>query len=610
MLVGDTTSLFELAKHRSVITARQLLLLPMLVFASITVLTHAARVFDVQFKLYALACLTGTLVMVAVWIRLWLWERKTIEVADWKTLALVLGIGLIGAGMASIYRFPDSDDYMMGPDAVHFITHTGDVMSNEVHYLVPAGEKIYSVVNSTSSPFEYSQALAALLTRIPFLDFYYIITVAFVGFAVPVSLYLLVSHFASDSRTAAAATLVAVAVLSLLGETKYAPGAMSFARLFQGKSVLLAAGLPFFLALSLNFLGLGAFRRWFYVAAAATALAGLSSTAFFIVPMSALALGGAYTTVTGVTPGSVRRMAIYGAGVLYPVVYGLYASRSVASLRDASNWVMQEWPGDFTGHLALMIDPVRPVTPVVFIVSMALTASLLCGLRRRLLLIWVGLAFLVFLNPAVAPFWMRTATSNAIYWRVFYVVPLMAAVGAVAVRLIDFYTPLPRRSKIIIGFGAALVMVGLHLIPHSPSIYRRGGDIGWPAYKLHGEPLAVARRIVEDVPPGPMLAPPDVAGTIGLLQGGYPQVHLRGEPLRMWLPWSESERRYAATRYAEGDMQAQQAFVDTVERLPDLRVVVIRTSVLPNVAALLETRGFNDSTAEGDFTILWKQGHE
>jgi len=74
----------------------------------------------------------------------------------------------------------------------------------------------------------------------------------------------------------------------------------------------------------------------------------------------------------------------------------------------------------------------------------------------------------------------------------------------------------------------------------------------------------------------------------------------------MWLPWTESERRFAATRFAEGDAGAQQAFEAVVVGLPELEVVVLRSSLLPKVSDLLEERGFAQTLVEGEYSILWK----
>ncbi len=376
--------------------------------------------------------------------------------------------------------------------------------------------------------------------------------------------------------------------------------------MFQGKVVLLASGLPFFIALSLDYLGQGSFRRWFYVAACATALCGLSSTAFFTAPMTALALGAAFTVASGITQVGLARMVTYGLGLIYPVVYGLYATASVASFRNTSSFLLREWPNSFSGHLALVYDAARPATPLVVGAALVLTALLLRGFRRRLLLLWVGFVVLLFLNPWVAPFWVENVSGPAIYWRVVHLIPLTALVGAVAVRLLERLPARPAALPEMVTLAVVLGLAGLHFVPGSTSIFRRGGEFGWPAYNLRGSALAVAWRVAAEAPEGPMLAPPDVAGIIGMLEGGHPQVHLREDPIPMWLPWAEAEQRFAATRFAEGDVSALAAFERVVASLPGLQVVVIRTALIPHVSGILHTSGFIHSVEEGEYTILWK----
>src|SRR3989304_3565358 len=236
-----------LGANRSVVAPRHLLLLPMLGFAALTFLTQASRVLNGPFRNYALAGGIALVLVVGLWVWLWRAERQAIPAHDGRLLVGLLALGLLGAVLASVYHLPDSDDYMMTPDAVHFISFPHAPLTNQIQ------------------------------------------------FTVPLALFLLISHFAARSKEAMLATLVVVAVVTLLGELKYSPGTLSFTRMFQGKVVLLASGLPFLIALSLAFLGEGSFRRWFYVAACATALCGLSSTAFFTPPMKALALGAAFT---------------------------------------------------------------------------------------------------------------------------------------------------------------------------------------------------------------------------------------------------------------------------------------------------------------------------
>lgn len=100
----------------------------MLGFAALTFLTQAARILDVPFRAYALVGGVALVLVVGVWGWLWRAERRAISTHDGRLLLGLLALGLLGAVLASIYHLPDSDDYMMTPDAVHFIEAPIEVM--------------------------------------------------------------------------------------------------------------------------------------------------------------------------------------------------------------------------------------------------------------------------------------------------------------------------------------------------------------------------------------------------------------------------------------------------------------------------------------------------
>src|SRR3989304_4825482 len=143
-----------LGANRSVVAPRHLLLLPMLGFAALTFLTQASRVLNGPFRNYALAGGIALVLVVGLWVWLWRAERQAIPAHDGRLLVGLLALGLLGAVLASVYHLPDSDDYMMTPDAVHFISFPDDPLTTEIHYPVPAGWKINSIVAATSRPWE------------------------------------------------------------------------------------------------------------------------------------------------------------------------------------------------------------------------------------------------------------------------------------------------------------------------------------------------------------------------------------------------------------------------------------------------------------------------
>ena len=301
----------------STVLIRWLLVLPTAAFGALTIATHGARFLQLSFQVYAWIAGALALLVAGAWAVLWRRERDRIDRKDRKVLMLVLAAGVVGAILASIYRLPDMDDFAYVPDAVHFLTFPAERMGYTIHYGYFGAKQIFTIIEATAQPYEYVQALVAGALSIDYLTVYYILTVAFVGFCVPLALFLLLSHFTEDSLRAALSMLVVVGVLTLMGEGKNTVGSLSFTRIFQGKVVLLAAGLPVFSALSLDFLKHPSWVRWLILGAAAAALAGLSTTSFFLAPMLALTIGLAWWLANGLGRRQILTVVVYGTSLVY-----------------------------------------------------------------------------------------------------------------------------------------------------------------------------------------------------------------------------------------------------------------------------------------------------
>jgi hypothetical protein len=591
----------------SSVLIRWLLILPTAVFGALTVVTHAARFLQLSFQLYAWLSAALALGVSGLWAFFWRRERTRIGRRDRKVLALVLAAGVLGAGLASIYRLPDMDDFAYVPDAVHFLTFPAERMGYTIHYGYFGPKPIFTIVEATAQPFEYVQALAAGALHVEYLTVYYILSVAFIGFCIPLALFLLLSHFTDDTWHAALAMLVVLGLLTLMGETKHAPGGWSFTTLFKGKTVLVALGVPLFIALSLDYLAAPGVLRWVLLAACGAAAAGLSTTGFFLFPMLALAIGAAHFIASDARRQTVLAVMAYGASLFYLVGYALYASRAITHLLGAGTTPLSEV---FRQQLFEVFDLRRPVTPVVFGMALLIVAALLTGYRRRFLLSWAAIAALAFLNPIVAPFWMTRVTGTSIYWRAYFVLPLTALAGAAWIALLErLPARRPRLASVLTAFllGACLVF---NLIPGSTSIYRRGGEIGWPAYKLVDEAVRVGRAVVAQAPPGVMLAPREISGTTPMLRGGYPQLRIRDDTLIAWLTGldraGEADRRIQASEFTNGRTEYLGVFERVVADTEVLTTIVLRLDVFPLAEAFLREHGFTHQAAEDGYLIVWR----
>jgi hypothetical protein len=593
----------------SVTVLRWALVLPTAVLGALSIATHGARFLRLTFREYSI--LSGILGVTVMAVGVWAVARERHQVIrkDRGVLVLVLVAGLAGAVMASIYRLPDMDDFAYVPDAVHYLTFPDQRMDYTIHYGYFEGKPPFTIIESTSQPFEYVQALVAGLLNVEYLQVYYILTVAVAGFCVPLAIFLLLAHFSDSSRDAAFAMLTVLGLLTLLGEGKNTPGSLSFTRIFQGKVVLLAGGLPLFSALSLDYLDRPSFTRWLILAAAAAAMVGLSTTAFFLIPMLALCLGLAALIADGWSRRRTGAVVVYGASLGYLVGYALYASRAVQHLLDAA-LLPGTWPLTFGGHLAVFLDLERPVTPVVFFACLAAVTLLLSGRRRRLLLSWTAVALILFLNPVVAPFWISRVTSAPIYWRAFYALPIVAMIGAAVIALLERLPATRPRAGGVLTTLLLAVCLALNLIPGSTSIYRRGGEIGWPMYKLVEEAVDVSREVIANAPPGVMLASREISGTTPMLRGGYPQLRIRDDTLIEWLTSrdraGDADRRIRASEFTAGRPGYLDEFRALVASTDVLRTIVLRSDVYPSVESFLTSQGFVHRVSARSYEIVWR----
>jgi hypothetical protein len=349
--------------------------------------------------------------------------------------------------------------------------------------------------------------------------------------------------------------------------------------------------------------------RWLILVLAGAAMVGLSTTAFFLLPMLALSLGVAALAADGWSRRRIAEAGAYGASLWYGVGYALYASRSTGHLLDVS-LLPGTWPVTFAGHLAVFLDLERPVTPVVFLACLGIVAALTRGRRRTLLLSWTAAALILFLNPVVAPFWIDYVTSAPIYWRAFYALPLLAMIGMAAIALLErLPAARPRQGGGLAGLILIACLV-LTVLPGSTSIYRRGGEIGWPAYKLVEEAVEVSRAVVSLAPPGVMLASREISGTTPMLRGGYPQLRIRDDTLVEWLTArdraAEADLRIRASEFTNGMQEYLAEFTQLVASTPALGTVVVREDVFPLVESFLSDQAFSHRARSGRYWILWR----
>lgn len=158
---------------------------------------------------------------------------------------------------------------------------------------------------------------------------------------------------------------------------------------------------------------------------------------------------------------------------------------------------------------------------------------------------------------------------------------------------------------------AVIVLASLQIPLWTVSVFRPNNNvhIALGSYKLCPSDVAAARKIIEMVSPGVMLAPQSIGGTVSLLSGDYPQIAVREDAERLWLG-SDAERRISAVGFVSGDLTRRDDFAWVIHRFPAIVSVVLSKDSIGSskeTNQLLMSLGYINSTPLNEtYIVAWK----
>jgi len=611
-MIASSTN--ENAAALSVRTTQLLLFVATFLLALLTVAVHVAQIAAIPFRTLSVVSLLLTLV-VAIFV---IWTARGrlrgVRRQDRGVVLLVALLALAGAALALASHRPSFDDFYYVPNAVYYLQHPDQPLGFVVHFLDAGQQPFTSLFWGTSVAYDYVRAVGAWLLGTDYLVVYHLLSTALVGALIPLAAFYLTSHFADSTFSAALGTLVAVAVLLLLGETHRTFGNFAFNRAFQGKTLLLAAGLPLFAAVTLDFFETRAPFFWLFLLSVTVSMVGATASAIVLLPALALPLllATADRLCREVEPRRLLLLAgAYAATFAYLGLYAVLLLLASPLELGPDSPVNQGFPPTFFGQLQLVIDPAQPVTAVAVLASTVGALVLASTATRRFLAIWIASLVLLYLNPFVAPLLIEHVASPNLYWRLFYLYPFPLVVSIATAALFRrgaHFVPSLKLRTLCVAI-VLLVLLALNWLPSSPSVFQTTTELGWPRYKVIEGELDYARQLVTVAPPGTMLAPLPYSGVIPMLTSDYPQVRIRENGVLLW--WSErgmpetAERRLRASRFVGGEIGFYDDFRALLEE--DVVDVIVMTSGAYDVAEdQLPAYGFSRTETVGPFVVAWK----
>jgi len=583
----------------------------MAVLASLTVFTHLAQFFSMPFRTYAYISLPIALAVSGlVFFSSGRLLRESFP-KDPHNLLFVLLLGLAALFLSvSLHRLGRSspDEYYYTANPVYYLQNPQSAMGFEARTFYSGGDPIYSVAYLTAGAYEYVQAAAAFFLHARFVTIYYAAAAGLAGFLIPLSVFLAVFCFSGSPTGAVWGTFVTLCAMVVTGETSWTPGIYSFLRAFEGKAFLLFGGIPLFVAFSWLYFARWNFRHWLYLAALVTALAGMSTSSFIILPALGAILIVSYWAVFRDSLPSARGWLLhfisYFAIFAYMAAFAYLVGR--ADHVRYADFFNKDYPSTFAGYVNGFVFQPFPTTPILTVVFTLAALVLASGRARALLGLWILLVILLILNPLVSPIWL--AYFKGIYFRLFYLLPFPLVVGFAisALYSISKEWTAPLRRWIRVGLVIA-PLAGCFLLPTSilvNPVYVRGN---W----LRDNDLIRAQAIVDSSPPGVMLAPFPLSGAVRMLDARFPQMITRNDVLLFYLEAQgredDARLRVRTKAFLTGDTRNFRPMLALLDLYPEIRSIVIDQSLNeragPPLAESLQEKGFTVQRSTLDLII-------
>jgi len=556
------------------------LVLVMSVAASLTVLTHIAQISGMRFRVYAITgvCVAIVTAGLVLWRELSKQILKVVTAHPMSVLALLVCSVLGGLLCLVSHRFALDDSYYV-PNVIYYLENPSEPMGFLIHF-VDSGSEPFVSYHFGSFPFEYSQGIAAYITRTHFLNVYYFFAPALFGGMIPLVWFYLISRFSFPTSKAITGSFIICMCLTLMGEQHGSFGNLAFNRIFEGKTVMFAVGIPVFAALTMDFFRSPVKWNWLYLLLTSIAMVGFSTSAAMLIPMLAVVL--AVACCVSYVPNMRSRLLggiSYFFTLVYPILYVATFLLMSPELLDSDNPI-------YRYRLTTYLENVKNVLggPVVIIFLAAgtiLAISLLQKRHRRFIVTWLALLFLLYLNPLVGPIVMKL-TRQSVFWRLFYLLPFPLVIGlssaGVALRLED-KSP---KWRLIMFSSVTVLLLAAHLPQSSSSVFRRGPRVtklGIPKYKTLN--MHQAREVLELAPPaGTMLALQGVSRNLVMLTAKYPQILIRPHAIYLWMDQRDTmykaHRRVQAQAFLEGRASKKnlESLVWVIRENPQIRSIV------------------------------------
>lgn len=583
------------------------------VLAFFTPLTITSQLIGISFHIYAILGCIGSILIVLGFSYYSFFPINYTKIRKSAFFLLIL-TAIICSALAAINHRKSSDDFFYIPNVVYMIEHPQEPMSFDIHFFEGGDQcELTSYSWGTSISYDYMRGAYAYVLGVDFLTLYFNFTSIIVSFLIPLALYYAVSIFINDPLQKAIGVFFTIGVTFLLCETHRTFGNFSITRAHQGKTFLLAVGIPFMIGISIRYLYSPSFNHWLVIFITSTAMIGATTSSVVLLPALGLVLSTSHIINQDEKRKSIINLIKYGSGFFSVALYALFLYISTNVDLGMNSPVNQSFPKTFKGHWLLMFNPNKPRSLQILIISTISSIFFLKGIKRRFLIGWIFSVILIFLNPITAPVIIKYITTPNIYWRLFYIYPFPIVLTITFSKIGQFLQSQNQRVK----WASYIVITGMLFISFKSnfflSVFRFNPKFYLPpGYKIPPDDISTANEIIKHTPKGPMLAPPELSGVIPIFSSNHPQMRIRKEEVALWIsvcnrPAQVAKYRLGATTFAQGNTEYFHDFKLFLENENGITrsIVLLEDIIDERLIKLLNTYGYSQKYIDKDYQIYW-----
>jgi hypothetical protein len=526
------------------------------------------------------------------------------ETVNTSTLCMFAVCCLMAGVATTCLHRADLDDAIYLPKIVHYVAYPKTIMDGRVYEIASAKTLAFPRAAAPYYPtsYEFAEAAFAHVAGIDFLYVYYVVAPFIAGVLGVLGLVACFCFLGVSLDQAACSMLVLIPMMLLMGETHRSFGNVTLVRAFQSKFVFFIVGIPFFTAASIAYFRSRDWYMWAALVTLTLALGGITSSALVMLPLLAVLLSATWWLIHVRREFRIGYLLIYGTSllpvVLFAIDYRRYAVAWISYGASLNAW----FPSNFWGQFDLVYT--SGAAPVSLTLCVIALLACLCNPRKNaFVLIWSAIAILTLLNPVVAPWMMRHLTTENIYWRIFYLLPMPLLWGFAYAQVTDRLRSL--RARQWLAYALCLAMTGLLFVaPTSTLRAANSTRIGWPGYTMDGAAVD-ARNILALAPAGTVLAPVTLAQDMAILSARHQQIATRADFLENVLQGrhDEYQLRMSAAQYVAGQGGRADDVIAILRRDEPSTVVLAKGVVDSSILDELESRNFHLAGQESDWKV-------